>query len=443
MAFITEPTVRLVSRTEVNWEAVSAFLEQEGVPPVPESIRAGDDESAAVVEISARVCYMSYGKGRRDIEEFITNLLSKGDGSVFEHVNYGFMMTGVSRALTHELVRHRAGFAYSQRSQRFVNESDADFVIPPALAADRPGTEKARGILEDAIEDAQEKYRNLVSELYKALPVDEFEAQTDRRKAVRQAARAVPAQRDRDEDLRHGQRARVASLHRDARRGLRRLGDTQGRAHGPRHPQGRGPAAVRRLYDQRPAGRHTDSKGEILEGLRSRPRNFLRRVGRVVYLVVEGGFSSRPRSSRFSVSMKSVNAERLRSSSSRRGRGSSDFGPVGMMALPVSSSISTPALVDDLVDGVDGGLGSDCEGDRVAGARVDLHRAPVHLQNDLCVEGVVRKVGHDDVVDCRPERCDHGAQKVVRHRPGRAELLKLHGYGVGFGRANPDRQIPI
>ena len=191
MAFITEPTVRLVSRTEVNWEAVSAFLEQEGVPPVPESIRAGDDESAAVVEISARVCYMSYGRGRRDIEEFITNLLSKGDGSVFEHVNYGFMMTGVSRAFTHELVRHRAGFAYSQRSQRFVNESEADFVIPPALAEDRPGTEKARDILESAIEDAQDTYRKLVSELYKALPQDEFEAQTDRRKAVRQAARAV------------------------------------------------------------------------------------------------------------------------------------------------------------------------------------------------------------------------------------------------------------
>ena len=203
MAFITEPTVRLVSRTEVNWEAVSAFLEQEGVPPVPESIRAGEDESAAVVEISARVCYMSYGKGRRDIEEFITNLLSKGDGSVFEHVNYGFMMTGVSRALTHELVRHRAGFAYSQRSQRFVNESDADFVIPPALAEDRPGTEKARGILENAIEDAQKTYRNLVSELYKALPVDEFEAQTDRRKAVRQAAaRCCPTRRRRRSSLR-------------------------------------------------------------------------------------------------------------------------------------------------------------------------------------------------------------------------------------------------
>lgn len=186
-----EPTVKLVSRTEVDWDAVSAFLAEEGLPPVPESIRAGEDESAAVVEISARICYMSYGKGRRDIEEFITNLLAKGDGSVFEHVNYGFIITGVSRALTHELVRHRAGFAYSQRSQRFVNESAADFVVPPMLKQGRPGTEEARRIFESAMTDAQEAYRSLVSELYKVLPEDEFEAQTDRRKAVRQAARSV------------------------------------------------------------------------------------------------------------------------------------------------------------------------------------------------------------------------------------------------------------
>ena len=77
------------------------------------------------MEVSARLCYMSFGRGRRHIEDFITNLLSKGDGSVFEHVNYGFVITGVSRSLTHELVRHRAGFAYSQRSQRFVDESDS------------------------------------------------------------------------------------------------------------------------------------------------------------------------------------------------------------------------------------------------------------------------------------------------------------------------------
>ena len=191
MALINEPTVRLVSRTHVDWDAVAAFLDDEDVPPVPESIRAGEDEAAAVIEISARICYMSYGKGRKDIADFVTNLLSKGDGSVFEHVNYGFMVTGVSRALTHELVRHRAGFAYSQRSQRFVNESDADFVVPPAIAGGGAGTEKARELLESAIEQSQSSYKALVSELYKVLPEEDFEATTDRRKAVRQAARAV------------------------------------------------------------------------------------------------------------------------------------------------------------------------------------------------------------------------------------------------------------
>ena len=191
MKYAAKPTVQLISRTQVDWNAVSAFLDSEGLPPVPESIRALEDESAVVVEISARICYMSYGKGRRDIEEFIHNLLSKGDGSVFEHVNYGFMITGVSRALTHELVRHRAGFAYSQRSQRFVDEGEPNFVIPPALDEDRPNTEKARGILKRAATDAHRAYANLVSELSDALPEDQFQTSTDRRKAIRQAARSV------------------------------------------------------------------------------------------------------------------------------------------------------------------------------------------------------------------------------------------------------------
>ena len=191
MKYAAKPTVQLISRTQVDWNAVSAFLDSEGLPPVPESIRALEDESAAVVEISARICYMSYGKGRRDIEEFIHNLLSKGDGSVFEHVNYGFMITGVSRTLTHELVRHRAGFAYSQRSQRFVDEGEPNFVIPPALDEDRPNTEKARGILKRAAADAHRAYANLVSELSDALPEDQFQTSTDRRKAIRQAARSV------------------------------------------------------------------------------------------------------------------------------------------------------------------------------------------------------------------------------------------------------------
>ena len=191
MDYLSRPKVYLVTRTSVDWEPVAAFLEDEGVPPIPDSIRAGEDESAAVVEISARLCYMSFGRGRRDITDFINNLLSAGDGSVFEHVNYGFVFTGVSRSLTHELVRHRAGFAYSQRSQRFVDETGSPFVMPPALAEERDGTEDARKLLAEALETAASSYTELVAALERSLPKDLFPHPRDWRKAVRQAARAV------------------------------------------------------------------------------------------------------------------------------------------------------------------------------------------------------------------------------------------------------------
>ena len=191
MRYVSEPKVYLVTKTSVDWDALAAMLADEDVPPIPDSIRAGKDESAAVVEISARLCYMSYGRGRKDITDFIDNLLSKGDGSVFEHVNYGFMFTGVSRSLTHELVRHRAGFAYSQRSQRFVDESESPFVIPPALAEESGGNEEARAILRDAMEAASKSYQKLVEALEQRIPKEMFSHPRDRRKAIRQAARAV------------------------------------------------------------------------------------------------------------------------------------------------------------------------------------------------------------------------------------------------------------
>ena len=191
MNYIARPNVYLVTRPSVDWAQIASFLDDEGLPPIPDSIRAGSDESAAIIEISARLCYMSFGRGRRDITDFINNLLSSKDGSVFEHVNYGFVFTGVSRSLTHELVRHRAGFAYSQRSQRYVDESGASFVVPPAVDQDDGGTDKAGGILKDALEAASIAYGKLAEALNESLPREAFSSNTDRRKAVRQAARAV------------------------------------------------------------------------------------------------------------------------------------------------------------------------------------------------------------------------------------------------------------
>jgi len=85
--------------------------------------------------MAGRVCYMSYGKGRKTNREFVGHLIEVGHGSVLEHAVWSFLITGVSRSFTHELVRHRH-FSYSQLSQRYVNESDSDFIEPDVIAGD-------------------------------------------------------------------------------------------------------------------------------------------------------------------------------------------------------------------------------------------------------------------------------------------------------------------
>ena len=191
MIYKSGARVYLVSKPQVDWSQIASFLADEGLPDVPDSIRAGDGEAEAIIEVSARLCYMSFGRGRRDIADFIRNLLRSKDGSVFEHVNYGFVFTGVSRSLTHELVRHRAGFAYSQRSQRYVDETEGAFILPPALVEENGGADDARAILQDALDAAANSYVELAAALDSALPRERFEKATDRRKAIRQAARAV------------------------------------------------------------------------------------------------------------------------------------------------------------------------------------------------------------------------------------------------------------
>ena len=170
----------------MDFDQLAAFLEDEGLPGLPDSIRAGEDDASAIIETSARLCYMSFGRGRKDIADSITNLLTFKDGSVFEHVNYGFVITGVSLSLTHELVRHRAGFAYSQR---YVDESGGSFIVPPVFK--QIDDDDASDILAGAFTQADEDYQALVEELDRALPKEGFGRATERRKAIRQAARAV------------------------------------------------------------------------------------------------------------------------------------------------------------------------------------------------------------------------------------------------------------
>jgi thymidylate synthase (FAD) len=139
-----------------------------------------------LAEFAGRLCYMSqHNPANRSTRDYLENIKKQGHGSVLEHANYSLLFEGVSRSLTHELVRHRAGFAYSQLSQRYVDESDASFVVPPAIAGD----ELLEGAWRSQIESAQSAYVALVAQLMERYGW--VADKVHRRKMAREAARGV------------------------------------------------------------------------------------------------------------------------------------------------------------------------------------------------------------------------------------------------------------
>ena len=80
--------------------------------------------------------------------EFVTNVMDSGHVSPIEHVSFTFAVSGVSRALTHQLVRHRIA-SYSQQSQRYVDSSNFEYVLPPALARNLAAKERFLACMEE------------------------------------------------------------------------------------------------------------------------------------------------------------------------------------------------------------------------------------------------------------------------------------------------------
>ena len=139
-----------------------------------------------LAEFAGRLCYMSQkNPANRGTREYLENIKKQGHGSVLEHANYSLLLEGVSRSLTHELVRHRAGFAYSQLSQRYVDESKAAFVVPPAILGD----EALMAQWQAQIEAAQATYVALVAKLMERYAW--VQDKVHRRKMAREAARGV------------------------------------------------------------------------------------------------------------------------------------------------------------------------------------------------------------------------------------------------------------
>lgn len=160
-------------------------LEQTPYLPHPLSSGIADDEIAVLsadelAEFAGRACYESWDRPNMDTatnRAYLANIIRQAHFSVLEHASATFYITGVSRSLTHELIRHRH-LSFSQLSQRFVDPYTDDPVVPPAV---RPEDDLVCD-LENLMVDAVDLYETIYSRLSE---------QGYSRKEAREAARAV------------------------------------------------------------------------------------------------------------------------------------------------------------------------------------------------------------------------------------------------------------
>jgi len=125
--------------------------------PNPEKIISG---AAKLCYSEANIDEIMEQQTPEAVEKFLNMLMNMGHESPIEHVNFTFGIEGVSRSLTHQLVRHRHA-SYSQKSQRYVTEGQFEYVIPPEIEKDN----RLRMAYENHMIDTQQTYDWLVEGL--------------------------------------------------------------------------------------------------------------------------------------------------------------------------------------------------------------------------------------------------------------------------------------
>lgn len=133
----TEPKVTLKAATTIkDWDLFYQTIKAEY--PSFTSKENGDphEDGEYLIEFGGRACYQSFhNPAGRTTDEYIRNIINQKHYSVIEHASASFYIEQVSRAFTHELIRHRH-LSYSQLSQRYVDGSNASYVSPPLVSSD-------------------------------------------------------------------------------------------------------------------------------------------------------------------------------------------------------------------------------------------------------------------------------------------------------------------
>ncbi|MGJ7395868.1 FAD-dependent thymidylate synthase [Morganella morganii] len=184
MIKISELSIKCLSHPTFEYKVFDDFLAQQGMRWLR---RGPGSDSEHLIEAAGRLCYMSFGENKqspRDTSQYILNLISQGHESVLEHLNWTFLITGVSRAFTHQLVRHRVGFSYSQLSQQYHDESEAEFVVPIEVKNDSALFKSWCEHIENSLEFYKQSLKSIKeSELY--------DSKKEKTRALRSASRSI------------------------------------------------------------------------------------------------------------------------------------------------------------------------------------------------------------------------------------------------------------
>lgn len=196
--FLKEPGIVTSAKTiTVEVEALRPFLQGFDEEYAFEQYADDPDwlnETEAIVKRAGQACYASYGPGRtknteEDCKKYLRNIKEQKHGSVIEHPNVTLFIYGVSRSLTHELVRHRIVDGPSQLSQRYVDGKILRFVERPEYQMYYP----LHWTFERWIEMAEAEYelrRRMLNDYFMKDPEFSKMSATEKRKAQNQAARA-------------------------------------------------------------------------------------------------------------------------------------------------------------------------------------------------------------------------------------------------------------
>ncbi|MDQ3377779.1 MAG: FAD-dependent thymidylate synthase [Actinomycetota bacterium] len=196
-SYLKTPGVVMLAKPQVNIAGLEGFLE--GFDPELRFPEYLDDptslpDSSQLCKTAGQVCYASFGPRRTTNENaaaYFERLTSAGHGSVLEHSNFSFLLYGISRSVTHELVRHRAGAGFSQISQRYVSGSVLRFVERPEYA-EEAGLHR---LFEERADRAAAEYEAMAERLLEhqegGNAMLSADYKTDARKKVQQTARSL------------------------------------------------------------------------------------------------------------------------------------------------------------------------------------------------------------------------------------------------------------